>query len=248
MIPIKSEKEIQIMAQAGQILSRILQELKGAIKVGITTKDIDDMALDLMNKEFVLPAFKNYRGFPANICTSINEEIVHGIPSDQCVLKEGDIISLDLGIIFKGYFSDAAITVPVGKIDSRKKKLIEVARQALNRGIKQTKANNHLSDISCAVQRCIESSGFSVVREFVGHGIGLSMHEEPEVPNFGQPHRGPILKKGMVLTIEPMVNMGTWEAEITDNGWTAVTKDRQPSAHFEHTIAITDNGPAVLTI
>lgn len=247
MIPIKTDKEIAIMRKAGKILSGIMKELKDRVRVGITTKDLDDLALGLMQQESVTSAFKNYRGYPANICTSLNDEIVHGIPDASRLLNEGDIISLDVGIFFEGYCSDAAITLPVGRVDFRKKKLVDVARQALFQGIKQARINKHLSDISHAIQAYVEANGFSVVRDFVGHGIGTKMHEEPEIPNFGQPNQGPLLKKGMVFTIEPMVNMGVWEARITDNGWTAVTKDKLPSAHFEHTVAITDEGLEILT-
>jgi methionyl aminopeptidase len=177
---------------------------------------------------------------------SINEEVVHGIPSEKKI-KEGDIVSLDLGIVYKGYFSDAAITLPVGAIKPSVKRLIRVTRESLWQGIKQAHPGKHLGDISYSIQRHVETNRFSVVRQFVGHGIGLNLQEEPEVPNFGQPHQGMVLKAGMVLAIEPMVNMGSWEVEILDNGWTVVTKDRLPSAHFEHTVAITENGPEVLT-
>jgi methionyl aminopeptidase len=248
MIPIKTQEEIKMMREAGKILGRIIEKLKKIVRQNLTTKDIDEAAQELMSEERVTSAFKDYRGFPCHICTSINHEIVHGIPSDRVVLKEGDIISIDIGIIYKGYFSDAAFTLAIGKVDSLKKKLIEVAKNALYLGIKQAKVDNHLSDISYSIQSYVEGSGFSVVREFVGHGIGKEMHEEPPVPNFGQPHCGPLLKNGMVLAIEPMVNMGGWEAQITDNGWAAVTRDGLPSAHFEHTVAITDKGPEVLTI
>ncbi len=248
MIQIKSEEEINIMTEAGEVLSRIMQRLAQGIKAGISTKEINDFAEELMLMESVQPAFKNYRGFPASVCTSINEEVVHGIPDPRRILKLGDIISIDVGIIFKDFFSDSAFTLSIGKPDSNKKKLIQVTKEALYKGIKQAKVNNHLSDISYAIQRCVESNGFSVVREFVGHGIGRKMHEEPEIPNFGQPQQGPILKKGMVLAIESMVNMGTWETEISDNGWTAVTADKKPSAHFEHTVVVSDNGPQILTI
>jgi methionyl aminopeptidase len=199
-----------------------------------------------MQKENVTPAFKGYNGFPANICTSINEEIVHGIPGER-KLKAGEIIAIDVGINYKGYFSDRAVTLAVGKIDSGARKLIEVTQDALSEGIKQARPDKRLSDISYAIQSYVEKHKFSVVREFVGHGIGSRLHEEPEIPNFGRSHQGPELKTGMVLAIEPMVNMGTWESRILDNGWTAVTKDKQPSAHFEHTVAITKNGPEILT-
>jgi methionyl aminopeptidase len=204
------------------------------------------LAEELLRQEDVAPAFKGYRGFPATVCTSVNEEIVHGIPGER-ILKQGDIIGLDLGINYEGYFSDVAVTLAVGTINPRKKKLLEVTREALSEGIKEAKEDNYLMNISCAIQNYVERNGFSVVRQFVGHGIGKSLHEEPEVPNFGKPNQGPVLKKGMVLAIEPMVNMGTWESLILDNGWTAVTKDGMPSAHFEHTVAVTENGPEILT-
>jgi len=246
MIPLKSEQDLAMLKKSGKILCKAMQRLQEFIKPGIKTSEIDRLAEELLRREDVLPAFKGYKGFPANICTSINEEVVHGIPSDR-VLKEGDIISLDLGVNYKGYFSDAAITVPVGKINAKVKKLIEVTKKALSEGIKQAKQDNHLSDISYAIQAYVEGHGFSVVRQFIGHGIGCSLHEEPEIPNFGRPHQGPLLKSGMVLAIEPMVNMGSWECEILENGWTAVTKDGLASAHFEHTLAITDKGPEILT-
>jgi methionyl aminopeptidase len=246
MIRLKSEEELAMLKEAGSILARIMEKLRRAVKPGITTQEIDNLALSLMEQEKVTPAFKGYRGFPANICVSINEEVVHGIPGERA-LKEGDIISIDAGLNFKGFFSDCALTVPVGKIDSRKKKLIEVTKNALYQGIKQARVNNCLYDISYAIQRHVESNNFSVVRQFVGHGIGRSMHEEPEVPNFGKPHQGAKLLSGMVLAIEPMVNAGTWQTVIGDNGWTAVTKDCLPSAHFEHTVAITAKGPKILT-
>ncbi len=224
-----------------------MKKIESFIRPGITTAEIDRLAEDLILKESAQPAFKGYRGFPASLCISINEEIVHGIPQQERRLQGGDIVSIDLGIKYEGYFSDAAITVGVGKINADKKKLIEVAKKALSEGIGQARVNNNLSDISYRIQSCVEKNGFAVVRQFVGHGIGYKLHEEPEIPNFGRPHQGPALKSGMVLAIEPMVNMGTWESEILDNGWTAVTKDRLPSAHFEHTVAITDKGPQILT-
>lgn len=246
MIPIKSEEDLRMMRIAGKILAKIMQRLQKSIHVGISTKEIDRIAQDLVRNEGALPAFKGYRGFPANICTSINEEIVHGIP-DERKLKEGDIISLDLGICYKGYFSDIAITLAIGRIKPKIKKLIQVTKLALSQGIKQARENNHLFDISYAIQSFVEKNGFSVVRDFVGHGIGRSLHEEPEIPNFGRPHQGQILKSGMVFAIEPMVNMGCWESKILDNGWTAVTKDGLASAHFEHTVAIIKNTAQILT-
>lgn len=246
MISLKSEKDLEMLKISGKILAKIFKQIQEFISPRITTAEINRLAEELTNKERVLPAFKNYKGYPASICTSINEEIVHGVPGER-ILEEGDIISLDLGINYEGYFSDAAVTLAVGKIVFEKRKLIEVTKDALYLGIKQAKAGNQLSDISYSIQNYVERNGFSVVRQFVGHGIGNDLHEEPEIPNFGRPHQGPILKSGMVFAIEPMVNMGSWESEIIDNGWTAVTKDRLPSAHFEHTVAITENGPQILT-
>lgn len=246
MVPLKSDNDLELLRVSGKILARVISQLKKYIKSGISTKDLDRLAEDLINKEGGLPAFKGYKGFPASICASINEEVVHGIP-DGRVLKEGDIISLDLGVNYQGYFSDAAFTLGIGKIDAKKKKLIDVTKSALSEGIKQAKINNRVSDISHAVQDYVEKNGFSVVRQFVGHGIGTNLHEDPEIPNFGRQHQGEIIKKGMVFAIEPMVNMGTWECKILDNGWTAVTLDGLPSAHFEHTVAITVNGPEILT-
>ena len=246
MIPIKSEEDLKMLKKSGKILFKIMRRLQKFIRAGVSTIEIDRLAEKLIKEENAISAFKGYNGFPANICTSVNEEVVHGIPA-QKMLKDGDIISLDAGINYKGYISDVAITLPVGRIDPKSQKLIEVTRNALSEGIKQARVNNHLSDISYAIQTYVESQGFSVVRQFVGHGIGYSLHEDPQIPNFGLPHQGEVLKKGMVLAIEPMVNMGTWECKILDNGWTAVTKDGFPSAHFEHTVAITEAGPEILT-
>jgi len=246
MIPIKSEEDLKMLKKSGKILSKIMCRLQKFIRAGVSTIEIDRLAEKLIKEENAISAFRGYNGFPANICTSVNEEVVHGIPG-QKMLKDGDIISLDAGINYKGYISDVAITLPVGRIDSKSQKLIEVTRNALSEGIKQARINNHLSDISYAIQTYVEKQGFSVVRQFVGHGIGYALHEDPQIPNFGLPHQGEVLKKGMVLAIEPMVNMGTWECKILDNGWTAVTKDGFLSAHFEHTVAITEAGPEILT-
>ncbi len=246
MIPLRSEKELQMLRRSAGILTEVLKDLERQVKEGVSTLELDRFAEELIRAKGALPAFKGYKGFPATLCASINEEIVHGIPSERR-LKNGDIIGLDLGVNYNGYFSDAAVTLAVGKVPARTKKLVEVARKALSEGIKEARPGNHLLDISAAIQRCAETNGFSVVRQFVGHGIGTSLHEEPEIPNFGRAHYGPLLEKGMVLAIEPMLNLGGWEAEIAANGWTAVTKDGLPSAHFEHTVAITDKGPEVLT-
>jgi len=246
MIPLKSDKDLDAMRKAGAILAGIMRDLRKIVKPGVSTAEIDKFAEELLLRGNVMPAFKGYRGFPATICTSVNEEIVHGIPGGR-VLLEGDIIGLDLGLLYEGYYSDSAVTLPVGQIDKKKKKLIEVTRNALWEGVKQARVDNHLFDISSAIQNYVEKNGFSVVRQFVGHGIGKDLHEEPEIPNFGRSGCGPLLKKGMVLAIEPMVNMGGWQAVLMDNGWTAVTKDGSPSAHFEHTIAVSEKSAEILT-
>jgi len=246
VIPIKSEKDLQILRRSAQILSAVMRKVQKSVRAGITTLDIDRLSEELILKEKALPAFKGYKGFPATACVSVNEEIVHGIPSPRVIL-EGDIVSIDLGVDYQGYFSDMAVTLPVGRVDENKRKLIEVTRKALDAGIRQAHAGNYLSDISHSIQSFVEDHGFSVVRQFVGHGIGAALHEEPEIPNFGDAHLGPLLKKGMVLAIEPMVNVGGWECFIAKNGWTALTKDGLASAHFEHTIAVTDKGPVILT-
>jgi len=201
----------------------------------------------LIADRHVLPAFKGYRGYPCCTCISVNQEVVHGIPGKK-IIHDGDIVSVDLGIIYQGYFSDTAVTLAVGEISPELQTLLDVTKEALHRGISQAKVNNHLSDISFAVQSYAESNGFSVVRDFVGHGIGKNLHEEPEIPNYGPPHVGPVLKAGMVLAIEPMVNLGTWQTKILDDGWTVETLDGKPSAHFEHTVAVTAEGPRILTL
>jgi methionyl aminopeptidase len=246
MIPLKSEEELKKLQASGEILGRVMKDLKKFVVCGISTAEIDRIAEDLIIKAGAKPAFKGYQGFPATACISVNEEIVHGIPGER-VLCEGDIVGIDLGVKYLGYFSDAAVTLTIGLVTPQVNKLVEVSRQALTEGIEVAVAGSNLSDISYRIQSFVEKNGFSVVRQFVGHGIGLSLHEEPEIPNFGRPHQGPVLKSGMVLAIEPMVNMGSWESEILPNGWTAVTRDRLPSAHFEHTIAITEAGPKILT-
>lgn len=247
MITLKSAKDLEMLRESGKILASIMKRLEAFVKPGILTAEIDRLAEELVRKESAEAAFKGYKGFPATVCTSINEEIVHGIPGNR-ELKEGDIISLDLGINYEGYFSDTAITVGLGRINRGLRKLIEVTKKALFLGVKAARPDNNLSDISHSIQEYVETNGFSVVRQFVGHGIGHWLHEEPEIPNFGRPHQGALLKQGMVFAIEPMVNMGTWESEILSNGWTAVTKDGEPSAHFEHTVAITEDGPEILTL
>jgi len=246
MIPIKTEEDLVALREAGRILAAILRQLRQNLVPGITTQEIDSLTEDLLRQKKVVPAFKGYRGFPASVCVSVNEEVVHGIPGPR-VIKDGDIVSLDLGVNYKGYFSDAAITVPVGAVSSQVKKLVEVTKNALSEGVRQARAENRLFDISYAIGNYVESNGFSVVRQFVGHGIGRSLHEEPEIPNFGTKNQGPLIIKGMVFAIEPMVNMGTWECQIQENGWTATTRDELPSAHFEHTVAITEGGAEILT-
>lgn len=228
------------------MLARIVDKIRGKIKTGISTEEIDKIAEELILREGALPAFKGYRGFPASVCASLNEEVVHGIPSGRC-LKDGDLLKLDIGISLNGFFSDYAFTFAIGNISGRARRLIEATKKALELGIREAKVNNRLFDISWAIQSYVESQGFSVVRDFVGHGIGRDMHEPPEVPNFGQPHSGPLLREGMVLAIEPMVNAGSWQVRISENGWTALAKDGLESAHFEHTVAITAAGPEILT-
>ncbi len=245
-IRIKTPAEIDILRKAGKILASVIGELQRSLKSGMTTKDVDEEAEKLIRRHNVLPAFKGYRGFPGCACISVNEEVVHGIPGPK-VLKDGDIISLDVGIIHDDYYSDTAVTVGIGKIDPVREKLLEVTRESLYKGIAQACPDNHLSDISAAIQQHVEKNGFSVVRNFVGHGIGRQLHEEPEIPNFGAPHQGPVLKEGMVFAIEPMVNVGHHNTKILKDGWTVVTEDGKPSAHFEHTIAITSKGPEILT-
>ncbi len=247
MIPIRSVEEIKILRETNKIVARILKSLKAAVKPGISTKDLELIAEDLIYKTGAVPAFKGYKGYTSCICTSINEEVVHGIPSKERILKNGDIISIDLGVKFKGYYGDAAVTCPVGEIDSETKRLIEVTEKALYLGIEQGRDGNHLFDISWAIQSFVEDAGYGVIRDFVGHGIGTSLHEEPQVPNFGEPHTGPILREGMVLAIEPMVSQGTWEVKVLNDGWTAVTLDGSLSCHFEHTVAIMKNGPIILS-
>ena len=246
MISLKSQEDLEMLKRSGHILACVMRKVEKNVSPGITTKDLDRISEELIRKQKAIAAFKGYRGFPATACISVNEEIVHGIPGPRVIL-EGDIVSIDLGVNYQGYFSDMAVTLPVGKVDQSKLKLMEITRQSLEIGIKQARVGNYLTDISHSIQSFAEAAGFSVVRQFVGHGIGTALHEDPEIPNFGQPHSGPLLKNGMVLAIEPMINMGGWECLILENGWTAVTKDGAPSAHFEHTVAITDKGPVILT-
>jgi methionyl aminopeptidase len=246
MIKIKTREEISIIARAGEILSKVSDVLRKHIKAGIATRELDSIAEGEFSKNGVVSAFKGYRGFPANICCSINEEVVHGIPGER-KLSQGDILSIDLGIKLDGYYADAAFTQQVGKIRPELTRLINVTKEALFRGIRQAKINKKIYDISYAIQSYVEAAGFSVVREFVGHGIGSQLHEEPQIPNFGRANTGDTIQEGMVFAIEPMVNMGTWQVDISSNGWTAITKDRMPSCHFEHTVAVLKDGPKILT-
>ncbi len=247
MIVYKSREEIEKIRQSNQIVARILEEMKPLIKPGIQTWELDDYAERRCRELGALPAFKGYRGFPASLCTSINEEIVHGIPSSR-KLKEGDIISLDFGTNYKGFYGDAAVTYPVGEVSLRTKELIETAERAFFNGIERMKEGQRISDISFAIQSYVESQRFSVIRSFVGHGIGFALHEEPQVPNFGIPGRGPKIKPGLVLAIEPMIAVGDWRIEVLADDWTAVTRDRSLSAHFEHTVALTEDGLEILSL
>jgi len=246
-IIIKSDREIAIMRQASRIVATILEMLSRQVRPGMKTKELDVITARELEKLRAKPSFKGYRGFPANLCISVNDEIVHGIPGEQ-VLDEGDIVSLDLGAIFMGFQGDAAVTVGVGEISSQAKQLIQTTEGALKAGIAAARPGARLGDISAAIQTHAESRGYSVVREYSGHGIGREMHEEPQIPNFGPPASGPVLKRGMTFALEPMVNIGGWQTRLGENHWTVFTADGSLSAHFEHTIAITDGEAEVLTI
>ena len=243
----KDKRELEKMHRAGLLVWGALQELRELVRPGVTTKDLDAFAETYCSEHDARPAFKGYMGYPGSLCTSINQEVVHGIPSLKRVLKEGDILSMDFGVELDGYYGDAALTVPVGKIKPEREKLLRVTRESLDQAIDKVRPGNRLSDISAAVQGWVEKNGFSVVREFVGHGIGTKMHEEPQLPNYGEPGQGPRLLEGMVLAIEPMVNSGGPGVRVLEDKWTAVTTDGSDSAHFEHTVAVTSNGPWVLT-
>jgi methionyl aminopeptidase len=247
VILLKSPRELEHMRAAGRILTEVKALLLKLVRPGISTKEIDAEVETLILSRGAASAFKGYRGYPATVCTSINEEVVHGIPSPKRKLKDGDIIGLDLGCIVEGYYGDCAVTLPVGAVPARVQELIDVTRESLDKAIVQCRVGNRIGDISHAVQTHCESHGFGVVRAFVGHGIGRALHEEPQVPNFGDAGRGPALKAGMVLAIEPMVTMGSWEVQVLEDGWTAVTTDGSMAAHFEDTIAITVDGPDVIT-
>jgi methionyl aminopeptidase len=247
MINLKSPREIEIMKGASRIVAEILQELKGNIREGATTADMDRMAEELTLKKKAKPAFKGYRGFPASLCISVNDEVVHGIPSPKRVLKAGDVVGLDFGVIYEGYYGDSAMTVPIGTISPEVAKLVKVTEECLYMAIEKAVPGNHIADISAAVQVHAEANKFGIVRDFCGHGIGRSLHEDPPVLNYVQNGKGPKIKAGLVLAIEPMINMGTDKVKVLDDGWTVITADGKPSAHFEHTIAVTPDGPVILT-
>jgi methionyl aminopeptidase len=246
MIIYKSRDEIQIMDRCNRIVTQILSALARELRPGISTMDLDEKAERMCNEAGVRPAFKGYRGYPRVLCTSVNEEVVHGIPSKEKVLEEGDIVGLDFGVILEGYFGDAAVTLGVGSVSPKVEKLLRVTKESLMQGIDAARPGHRLSDISAAVQGHVESQGYSVVREFVGHGIGTSLHEDPQIPNYGEPGSGPVLKEGLVLAIEPMVNTGGAPVRVHSDGWTASTVDGSLSAHFERSVAITGDGPFVL--
>ena len=246
MIVYKTEEEIRAMRKSSQIVAQVLAELEPLVAPGVTTRELDAYAERRTREMGAVPAFKGYRGYPASLCASINEEIVHGIPSSRA-LCQGDILSLDYGALIDGFYGDATITVPVGEIDPAAARLIATARESFLAGLAAMKEGGRVSDISAAVQKRVEADGFSVIRAFVGHGIGRSLHEEPQVPNFGLPGHGPKIRRGLVLAIEPMIAMGDWEVEILANGWTAVTKDRSLAAHYEHTVACTADGIEILS-
>lgn len=246
-IIIKSWQDIQVMHEANQIIADTLKMLRDNIEVGVTTWDLDTLAEEYCVSRNARPAFKGYHGFPGSLCVSINEEVVHGIPSKKKKLKSGDIVSIDFGVLYRGFFGDSAVTLPVGTVAPEVDRLLKVTEESLEKGIEQVVVGNRISDVSRAVQKCIERNGFSVVRQFVGHGIGSSLHEAPEIPNFFQGGRSPRLSSGMVLAIEPMVNMGSHKVKVLGDDWTVVTADRKPSAHFEHSVAVTETGPLVLS-
>jgi methionyl aminopeptidase len=248
MIQLKSTREIELMSQGGKILAQTIQRLQDAVQPGMSTADLDLVAEEFIRShDGAVPAFKGLYGFPGSICTSLNDEIVHGIPSRKRVLREGDILSIDVGVGYRGYYTDSAITVPVGRVDRKTEQLLAVTLRSLEAGIAAARIGNHIGDIGAAVQAVVEDAGFSVVRDLVGHGIGVEFHEEPQVPNYGKPKRREKLVPGLTLAIEPMVNVGGPATRTLPDRWTIVTADGSRSAHFEHTVAITDNGPRILT-
>lgn len=246
MVILKLPAEIEQARASNRIVAEVLSKLREKVKPGVRTRELDKFAEEITEKRGAKPAFKGYRGYPHSLCTSINEVVVHGMPSER-ILVEGDIIGLDFGVYYRGFFGDATITLPVGKVAQKASRLIQVTEQSLYTGIAQVKDGNRLGDISAAVQAKVEAAGFSIVRDFVGHGVGKSLHEDPQIPNFGKKGRGIELKSGMILAIEPMVNEGNYKVKILPDGWTVVTEDGSLSAHFEHSVAITDNGPDILS-
>ncbi|MBW8860812.1 MAG: type I methionyl aminopeptidase [Acidobacteria bacterium] len=247
MIVCRSAAELEKMRAAGRLVGEVLTELTARVAPGVTTSTLDDIAEELIRRAGAIPAFKGYHGYPATICASINEEVIHGIPSGRRILNEGDVISIDVGASLDGYYGDSAVTLPVGAVSEQAATLPRVTEESLYKAIERVRVGGRISDIGHAVQHHVEAYGFSVVREFVGHGIGQRMHEEPQVPNYGEPGRGPRLTEGMVLAIEPMVNAGKPAVKVLADGWTAVTRDGSLSAHFEHTVAVTADGPWILT-
>ncbi|PIH00417.1 type I methionyl aminopeptidase [Clostridium combesii] len=248
MIIIKTDSEIEYMVKAGKVVAEALDTLEKHVKPGISTGELDRIAEEIILGKNAKPSFKGYYGFPASICASVNNEVVHGIPNKDRILNEGDIISIDCGAILNGYQGDAARTFPVGNVSEEAAKLIEVTKNSFFKGIEKAKVGNRLTDISAAIQEYVESYGLSIVRDYVGHGIGRNMHEDPEIPNFGRPGRGPKLSKGMCLAIEPMVNIGDFNVKVEPNKWTVVTVDGSLSAHYENTVAILDDGPKITTL
>jgi len=247
VIELKSIEEIEVMRRAGRVVARVLDLAGEVIKPGMSTSELEQLIDSSIRDQGAIPAFKNYQGFPASACISINDEVVHGIPGDR-LIEEGDIVSVDVGSIIDGFYGDSARTYAVGEISPEKSRLMKSTLESLLTGIDKARKGNRLGEISAAVQKVAEGQGYGVVRQLVGHGIGRKMHEEPQVPNFGSPGDGPVLKTGMVLAIEPMINMGTYDVKTLPDGWTVVTADGQPSAHFEHMVAILDDGPDVLTL
>lgn len=247
-ISIKSAREIELMKEAGRLLEIVHEELKKALRPGMTTKDIDRLGEEVIRSYGCIPSFLNYNGYPASICVSVNDEVVHGIPTDKRILKDGDIVSLDAGLIYKGYHSDAARTHAIGEISEQAKQLMKVTEECFFEGIKYAKEGNYLFEISAAIGKYANERGYGVVRDLCGHGIGSQLHESPEVPNYEMDRRGPKLRSGMTLAIEPMINMGTWEVDWLDDDWTVVTRDGSLSAHYENTVLITADGPVLLTL
>lgn len=247
-ISIKSAREIELMTEAGRILAIVHDELEKALRPGMTTKEIDKIGEEVIRSYGCIPSFLNYNGYPASVCVSVNEEVVHGIPSHKRIIKEGDVVSLDAGVIYKGYHSDAARTHAVGEISKTAADLIKVTEECFFEGIKYAKEGNYLFEISTAIGRYAEERGYGVVRDLCGHGIGSHLHEAPEIPNYEMNRRGPKLRAGMTLAIEPMINVGTWEVDWLDDDWTVVTRDGSLSAHYENTVLITENGPVLLTL